>query len=535
MNEFLKKILNQIKEIYSRLNTRQKIVIAVLFVLTFASFIWLISWSSRVEYRLLFGQMNDKEANQAIEKLKELNIDYQLKDSGRSIFIPADKVYETRITLSSEGIGSNSEIGYEIFDRSTLGLTEFVLEKNYIRAIQGELKRTIEIISGVEYARVHIVIPEDAIFKEDQQVPTASVMLKTTQSLQKKQIDGITNLIASAVEGLDKSNIVITDQNAKLLTENIDSSTLGTSNYHSRIRQSIENTLWTKTQSMLDNILGPNNSVVRISADLNFDEIDTTLEKYDPDSRVARSEQIESQTTENLSDSISTTNEHLINNYEINKTIQHIKNQIGNIRRLTVSVSVNYKATSEEVDGDEVIRQVPRTQDELNSIEELVKNSVGYDLDRGDNIVVTTNLFENTYETRKRAQEEELRRREIIDIGIRLIIIIILIVLVYSLTRQLRQIFVTQPEDELEEAIRPSLAEGTAASEGFYPEGEEGMPMGEGKISYEFKPMEDIKIEQTESQMMQEKISKFVIDNPKTALQLINGWLLEEYYGEEEE
>jgi len=535
MNEFFQKVLGQIKEIYSRLNTRQKIVIAILFVLTFVSFVWLISWSSRVEYRLLFGSMDSKEANQAIEKLKEMKIQYQLKDSGKSIFIPSDRVYETRIALSSEGIGSDSEIGYEIFDRSTLGLTEFVLEKNYIRAIQGELKRTIEIINGIEYARVHIVIPEEAIFKEDQKETTASVMLRTSSSLQRRQIDGIVNLIAAAVEGLDKSNIVVTDQNAKLLTEDMQTGVIGSSNFHSRIKQQIENSLWTKTQSMLDNIVGENNSVVRISTELNFDEINTTLEQYDPESRVARSEQIESESSTNERDSVSTTSEHLINNYEINKTIQHTKNQIGDIKRLTISVSVNYKKQIDLVDGDEIINFVPRTTDELDSIEQLVKNSVGFDSNRSDNIIVTTNHFEDTYLTRKTAESDEMKRRQLIDTIIKLVIVIILIILVYSLTRQFKQVFVTNQEDELEETVRASLAEGTVASEGFYPEGEEGLPMGEGKISYEFRPMEDIKIEQTEAQAMQDKITKFVEDNPETALHLINSWLLEERLGEEEE
>ncbi|MEA1972597.1 MAG: flagellar basal-body MS-ring/collar protein FliF, partial [Candidatus Cloacimonadota bacterium] len=533
MNEFLKKITNQFKEIYSRLNTRQKIFIASLFVLTIVSFVWLISWSSRVEYNLLFGSMDNKEANLAIEKLKELKIEYKLKDSGRSIFIPADRIYETRIVLSSEGIGTNSEIGYEIFDKSTLGLTEFVLEKNYIRAIQGELKRTIEIISGIEYARVHIVIPEEAIFKEDQKETTASVMLQTNSSLQKKQIVGITNLIASAVEGLSSGNIVVTDQNANLLTDNLESGMFGSSNFHSKIKQQIENSLWTKTQTMLDNILGENNSVVRISADLNFDEIDTTLEEYDPESRVARSEQIESESTTNEIDSTSTSSERLINNYEINKTIRHIKNQVGTIKRLTVSVSVNFEKKVTEIDGKSTVEYLPRTVDELDSIENLVKNSVGYDIDRNDDIVVATNHFEETYQTKMDLQEEDRKRREMIDLGIKLIIVIILIVLVYSLTRQFRQIFATQQEDEFEEAVRPALAEGTAASEGFYPEGEEGMPMGEGKISFENRPMEDIKIEQTASQALQVKITKFIEENAETSLHLINSWLLEEDLGNE--
>lgn len=530
MKDRVNNILSKFKDVYLRMELRQRVLLAVLIALTLTVIIWLITWSTKVEYSLLFGKLTPQDAQTIITKLDEQEIPYKIKDNGSSIYIPADKVPTTRISLASESIGvKNQGIGFEIFDKTQLGMTEFVQNVNYRRAMEGELQRTIQSISGIDYVRVHLVFPEEKIFKEDQQPPSASVMINTKQTLSEKQITGITNLIASAIEGLEPSKVTIVDQNGKILTESFDDGITGLSNRQLKIQAEYENKVALKVQSMLDQILGASNSVVRITAELNFDQVETTVEKYDPEGQVVRSEELESNNLSNLKDSLSNTSEHSITNYEINSTVQKIINQTGSIKRLTVAVNVNYKTKLQEKDGKSVREYVERTPEEIQQIQQLVQNTVGLDTNRGDQIVVNSMLFDNTeLEYMKLEQDKELRNKKLIEIGEKGFIVLLLVILIIILISQFKKIFaVPEPEQEAEEELRPAFAEGSGVGEGFYHEGEEGMPMGEGKISYTYKPMKDIEIEQTEAILLQEAIQKFVLENPEVAVRLIKSWIIE--------
>ncbi|HOD53679.1 MAG TPA: flagellar basal-body MS-ring/collar protein FliF [Candidatus Cloacimonadota bacterium] len=530
MKDRINHVSSKLRDVYLRMELRQRVLLAVLIALTMTVIIWLITWSTKVEYSLLFGKLTPQDAQTIITKLDEQKIPYKIQDNGTSIYVPADQVPATRISLASESIGlKNQGIGFEIFDKTQLGTTEFQQMVNFRRAMEGELQRTIMSISGIEYVRVHLVFPEEKIFKEDQQPPSASVMINTKQSLSEKQITGITNLIASAIEGLEPSKVTIIDQNGKILTESFDDGITGLSSKQLKIQSEYENKVSLKVQSMLDQILGPNNSVVRVTAELNFDQVETTIEKYDPEGQVVRSEELESNNMTNVKDSISNVNEHQITNYEINSTMQKIINQTGSVKRLTVAVNLNYKTKLEEKEGKTIKEYIERTPEEIQGIQQLVQNTVGFDTNRGDQLVVNSFLFDNTeVELIKTEQEKEVRTQKLIDIAEKAFVVVILIVLIFILISQFKKIFaIPEPELEKEEELRPAFAEGTGVGEGFYHEGEEGMPMGEGKISYTYKPMKDIEIEQTEAILLQEAIQKFIIENPEVAVRLIKSWLIE--------
>ncbi|HOE90891.1 MAG TPA: flagellar basal-body MS-ring/collar protein FliF [Candidatus Cloacimonadota bacterium] len=530
MKDKFNHVASKFKDVYLRMELRQRVLLAVLLVLTITVIVWLISWSTKVEYSLLFAKLSPEDAQTVITKLDEQKIPYNIKENGTAIYIPADKVPATRINLASESIGAKSQgIGFEIFDKTQLGTTEFQQKINYRRAMEGELQRTIMSIAGVEYVRVHLVFPEEKIFKEDQEDPSASVMINTKQRLSEKQITGISNLISSAIEGLDPARVTIVDQNGKILTEAFDDGVTGLSNKQLRIQTEYENKLSLKVQSMLDQILGVNNSVVRVTAELNFDQVETTVEKYDPEGQVVRSEELESNNLTNMKDDITNTSEHQITNYEINSTVQKIINQTGSVKRMTVAVNVNYKTKIEEKDGKTVKEYTERSPEEILGIQALVQNTVGFDAERGDQLVVNSTLFDNTeIELQKSERDKEIRNQKLIDMGEKAFVIIILIVLIIVLIRQFKKIFAV-PEAEIAEMeeLRPAFAEGVGVGEGFYHEGEEGMPMGEGKISYTYKPMKDIEIEQTEAILLQEAIQKFIIENPDVAVRLIKSWLIE--------
>jgi flagellar M-ring protein FliF len=525
MNNLLQSVQAKLKELNNKLDLRQKLVLLSLFILTFSILIWLITWSAKVDYTMLFGNLTSKNASEIIKKLEEQNVKYKLVNSGTAIMVPKDKVYKLRIQLSSEGMVSDGSKGFEIFDKTSLGMTDFVQNIDYQRAMEGELKRTIQSINGIDFARIHLVFPKEKVFKEDQKKPTASVFLKLKKRLTSKQVQGIANLISSAIEGMDASDVTILDQNGNTLTENYDDSVSGLTNYQMKLQSNVEKSLTTKVQTMLDNIVGPSNSVVRISAELNFDNIESTQEKYDPTSKVVRSEEVENSKDSNQKDSTSTTNEHIISNYEINKTVQHITNQVGNIKRLTVAVNVNQKIQIKKEKGKVVKTYEPRTNQEIAQLENLVKSAVGFDANRGDQIVVNNMKFDDTeYQLEKEKEQKEIKQKEMINLAEKGIVLIALIILIFVLVSQFKKIFAVAEEEE--ELVRPVLVEGEA-TEGFYPEGEEGMPMGEGKISYAVKPMKDIELEQTETQQLQETVKKFVMENPEVAVKLIKSWLLE--------
>ena len=527
MQDFIQNFRTKIAEIYSRLETRQKIVLGVLLIASFAVFIWLISWSTKEEYSLLFGNMDPKEANEAIKKLDELNIKYKLSNAGKSILIPKELVYSTRIKLSSEGISSKGGVGFEIFDKPNLGTTEAVQKLNRQRALEGELQRTITSIEGVEYVRVHLQLPEEKLFQEDQQKPSASVLIHSQRKLTSNQVEGITNLIASAVEGLEVSAITVTDRNGNILTENFDDSVSGLSNAQLKIQRRVESDLKHKVQTMMDKLVEPGNSEIRVSVDLNFDKIESTMEKFDPDSKVTRSEEIENVTSEMAADSISESSEHLITNYEINRTVQHVFNSGGNIKRLSISVTVNHRINYKIEDGVEVKEYTERTQEDLEQIESLVRTAVGFSAERGDAIVVNSRRFETAnYDKWQREQKQIETRGEMMKMVETGVILLILVILIFTLISQFRKVF-AQPAEPEEDSLRPVLAHGDIDQEGFYPEGEEGLPMGEGKISYTFKPMKDIEIEQTETMALQESVKTFILENPEVAVKLIKSWILE--------
>ena len=216
----------------------------------------------------------DRKTPRAIvTKLKEKKIPYQLSDSGNSILVPSDKVSELRLELASSGLPQGGGVGFEIFDSKTLGVTEFVQQLNYQRALQGELSRTINGLDEIQHSRVHIVIPKKSLFAEDQLKPTASVILKlkSGRSLRPAQIDGIVHLVASSVEGLNPSDVMVVDNTGKVLSKIQDDAKLGRlSNSQADYQRNFEKDLTGRVQSMLEKVVGEGKAVVRISADLDF-------------------------------------------------------------------------------------------------------------------------------------------------------------------------------------------------------------------------------------------------------------------------
>jgi len=372
---------------------------------TVVGIVFVVGWLNSVTYAPLYSDLDQSEAGEIVAYLNDNQIPYNLTNGGQCIEVPSGDVYRTRIALASEGLPRSGSVGYSIFDENNLGMTDFLQNLNFRRALEGELTRTIMQLNEVAAARVHIVMPKERLFKKDQKEATASVLLKLKGStgLSKRQLKGITHLVASSVEGLSPANIAIVDYDGNLLSSNTENDPLaGLSSSQLEVRKQVEQYLEDKAQTMLDDVLGPAKSVIRVTADLNFQQIERTSETFDPNAPSVRSEErVKSNLTssdkpsEVAESSEEDNTETTITNYELNKTVEHIINAVGSIDRLSVAVLVDgVYAPLEGEGGDAEAVYQPRPQEELDRLAAIVKNAVGFDQQRNDQIEMVNIAFD---------------------------------------------------------------------------------------------------------------------------------------------
>ncbi len=425
--------LDQMTQSMSSPANRRGLMIGVVFLISLAGFGSLIYWNSTPDYQVLFSNLAQDDAGEMVNKLKEKKIPFQLSGNGTSILVPKEKVYDTRLALTAEGLPKGGGIGFEVFDRTSLGATDFVQKLNYQRAIQGELSRTIRQIREVEQARVHVVTPKESLFVDEQKKPTASVFLKTRSgmNLSAAQVEGIVHLVASAVEGLDPGQITVVDTSGRILSKRNDTSIVGQlSTSQLEYQRNLEEGYKRKIQGMLEEVLGLNKAIARVSADIDFQQVQIIEERFDP-TTVLRSEQKNAERSsmvsgmkssgeakaekaaepavapkvkgrpgsegggkatsaapvpfqENRSD-----RQNEIRNFEISKVNKQIKNPVGNIKKISVAVIVDgtYKEVAESK-GGKTRQFIPRTTEEMEKFENLVKTAMGFDQDRGDQLEV---------------------------------------------------------------------------------------------------------------------------------------------------
>ncbi|MCX5911553.1 MAG: flagellar basal-body MS-ring/collar protein FliF [Deltaproteobacteria bacterium] len=416
---------------------RRGLAVGIVLLASVATFGSLIYWNSTPDYQVLFSNLSQEDAGEMVAKLKEKKIPFELSPGGTSILVPKEKVYDVRLTLTAEGLPKGGGVGFEVFDRTSLGTTDFVQKLNYQRAMQGELARTIKQIKEVEQARVHIVTPKESLFVEEQKKSTASVFLKTRAglSLSASQVEGIVHLVASAIEGLDPSHITVVDTSGRILSKRNDSSLIGqmTTNQLD-YQRNLEEGYKRKVQGMLEEVLGLNKAIARVSADIDFQQVDITEERFDP-SGVVRSEQKNSERSSGNSgvrapETKSETpaeqpaarsraraaaepaakapapapapfqtnqaeRQNEIRNFEISKISKHIKNPVGSVKKLSVAVIVDgsYKEVADAKGGAKTRQFIARPPEEMEKLENIVKTATGYDESRGDQIEVVSMPF----------------------------------------------------------------------------------------------------------------------------------------------
>jgi flagellar M-ring protein FliF len=405
-------MLDQLRAIWRDLGMNQKVSLVVASLGIVAVTVALLVWSSRPKMQLLYGGLNPEEMGEITKTVDAMGIKYEIRDGGGSIFVTSGEVYQARMRLASEGLPSGGGVGYEIFDSGSFGISSFVQHTNFVRAIQGELARTINQLDGVNSSKVMIVIPEnELLLTGPKKKPTASVFVDTgARTLGLDSVDSIRSLVSNAVEGMNANDVAVVDNKGKVLSEALrDDGAMGLSSGQIKFRKSVEDYYTGKVESMLARIVGDQNVVVRVSVGLDMDMQTLVEEQYDPDNQVARKEN----TTENqlLTSETSkagvageeanlpggTTNtgrDNLVSRseenktvkdttYEINKTtIETVRNP-GSIRQLNAAVFLALQFVD---NGQGVLEPQPRPAEQLDRMQLMVVNALGIEYDSEEDL-----------------------------------------------------------------------------------------------------------------------------------------------------
>lgn len=415
-----KEILEQIASIAKGLSMTQKILGVVVIAVVVGGLLALTTTSKETSYKVLFSGLTQEDAGEVLTKLKEQRIPYKLSDDGGAIMVPSSQVYEVRLSLAGEGLPRGGGVGFEIFNQTSFGQTDFVQRLNYQRALQGELARTIRNFQQVVEARVHIATPKESVFIEDEKPPTASISVKLRgrEKLSQHEIQSIVNLVASAVPGLTTENITLVDTTGRLLyRKQAEGEGILTGN-QLEYQIKIEDTLRQKVETMLEEVVGVNRARARVTAEVDFNKVDRTEEIFDPEAQVVRSEQMLTEkdprggtTPEGIpgvkgelatfaeeggegATASGYSRNNVTRNYEISKQVKHTQEKGGGVKKLSIAVMVDGSyEKSVDKDGKTSLKYVPRSPEEMRNLEKLVKNAIGYDEERGDQVEVASLPF----------------------------------------------------------------------------------------------------------------------------------------------
>jgi len=524
------------QQLRDRFTKRQRYIMLGVALALLLAILGVCFWyGSKPDMVPLFTNMEQKDAGEVAAKLKEDKVEYKVEETkqGTTILVPSKNVHDERLKLAVDGLPRGQK-GFEIFDDSKLGVTEFQNKVNYLQALQGELTRTIEQIDAVEKCRVHIVLPEDSLYKKNEKPATASIMLrlKPNQELTKKEIKGITNLVAHSIQGLQPENITIVDESGKLLNDpddqdeqSVKAKTMTQLDMTKKVQDNIQKNI----QSLLDQSLGRGKAVARVSVELDFDDKTTDRQTFSPvvdDSGIIRSQQDSDETYNGTSTNpggpagvqsnvpgyvaqqgnanANYEKKESTKNYEINEEKQKIVASPGSIRRLNVAVLVNDSVTAAQQD----------------SIMNAVSSAAGINQDRGDTISVEPLPFSTADADAQAAEEQAAKDRANRNVYLILagfLLVLALITGAYAIHRRKKQQELEALEEqkrqeeearrEREEARRAAMAAAGETSEGE-----------EGELT------EEEQRHLTEKQTIQELIDK----KPAEMAMLIKTWLSEE-------
>ncbi|RLC06442.1 MAG: flagellar M-ring protein FliF [Deltaproteobacteria bacterium] len=414
MNPVIERIITTLKE----LPLSRKIALGVFAMVLVAGFSTLFVWANKTQFDVAYKGLSKDDAASVVDKLKESNTPYRLTGDGTTIMVPEDIVYDVRLSMAKEGIPKGGGVGYEIFDKTEFGTTEFVQKINKKRAIQGELARTISAFDEVKTARVMIVLPKDSVFVEEIKKPSASILLELNTDLEKENITAIAHLVASSIQDLTPKLVTIVDTTGRILFEGkseeeqakITAQNFADAQYKYKVR--FEENLTKRIQTMLERIVGTDKAIVRVTSEMDFSKNDMNEEIYDPFERggeFTRSRKNRAEKVITASQEVPTPssvnpivgdeglagdqNNERVNksddtvNYEISKRIRETQKPMAVLNRLSVAAVVDgkYEFKTDE-NGNKSRVYVPRSPAEMKQFEDIVVKAMGYNEDRSDQV-----------------------------------------------------------------------------------------------------------------------------------------------------
>ncbi|MFZ6755919.1 flagellar basal-body MS-ring/collar protein FliF [Undibacterium sp. Ji50W] len=408
----------------------RNVFLAVGAAITLAIMVGVWLWSQQPDYKVLFSNFNDRDGGAIVASLQQLNVPYKYSDGGNAILVPANQVHDARLKLAAQGLPKGGNVGFELMENQKLGISQFLEQVNFQRALEGELARSIQAVSAVQTARVHLAIPKSSVFIRDQQKPTASVLLNLYPSrvMDQQQVSAIIHLVASSVPELSAKSVTIVDQNGNLLSDpskqmannNLDPSQL-------KYVQEYQENIVKRIESIISPIVGPSNVRAEATADIDFSRTEQAAESYRPNSPPEASTIRSQQTSESYNKSANASgipgalsnqppvpatapivasaaaagqagaaaNSGLMQkdsttNFEVDKTIKYTQQPMGGVKRLSVAIVVNYRTETDKA-GKTSTR--PLTDIEKTQITDLAREAMGFNKDRGDTLNVVNSPF----------------------------------------------------------------------------------------------------------------------------------------------
>ena len=551
----------RLQELWNRYQNQRKYIIIGAIVVLVLAFAGISYWyGSKPEYVPLYTNLETKDAGDVVNSLKEAGVPYELLEDkkGATILVPATQVHNLRLDLAAAGLPRGNK-GFEIFDDSKLGVTEFQNKVNYLQALQGELTRTIEHLDSVDKARVHIVLPEDSLYKKNEKPATASIllMLKPETKLTTPEVKGIVNLVSHSVQGLAPENITIVDEQGNILNKNDDDAfeqqtaqnlrTLSQIEMTKKVRDHIQQNI----QTMLDKTLGEGNAFVRVSVELDFDDKKIDRQTFTPvvdESGIIRSQQdisesyngestmpggpagvqsnIPGYVAEDRNANAEYERKESTKNYEVNEENQKIIASPGSIRRLTVAVLVNDTITELQQEG--LLR--------------AVSSAAGINEERGDTISVeplpfNTDLLDQKAEE---ARQEQLRKDRILYTEIAAMILLAALLLGGFLMYRWKKRKERQDEierqlaaerkarEEEEQARRAEEARVQAEIAKQQAEEQAQIEQRAKEVEENIIPEENLTEEEREQLKEKKAILKLIDEKPAEVAMLVKLWLTED-------
>ena len=488
------------------------------------------TWSQSPDYRVLYSNLVMEDASEVASVLDRTGVKYRLSDSSGTIMVPADDLQNSRIMLASEGLPKGTSNGYELLEKdSGFGVSHFMENIRYQRALEGELSRTISSIKTIRDARVHLAIPKNTAFLRSKKKATASVTIDLFPGriIGDGEVDAISHLVAASIPSLEADDVIVIDQKGRLLSKLSGSDDMKATSTQLNYRKKLENYYISRIENILVPFLGEGSVRAQVSADIDFTVTEQTQETFNPDLPAIRSEQLvkeESQglktggvpgslsnqpeevltsvdNSSELSSSGGQSSSKTVRNYELDKTISHIRYGGNSLRRLSIAVVVDDEHIKNE-NGE--VESSPLSEEKIARINNLVKNAVGFDVSRGDTINVINSKFFIESEEEITEEKSLLDNPNVIVFSKYLGAGIIILILVFGLLKPIMKELAASSGRIVSDAISPGIAAGGDA------------------LASGISPQEAIK-NNYESNMTQAKT--MATGDPKRVAQVVNNWV----------